>query len=258
VEGVDLHQEFTGQVALVTGAAGAGIGKAIARRLAQGGATVIVTDSHEARTKEVTDAISRDYSSRVLGFTLDVSDRRRVNEVLAEVAREAGPVQILVNNAALNVMGDLFDYDPADWDRVIAVDLTGPFNLCRMTLPGMRDAGGGSIINISSISADLPAGSEEPPYAAAKAGLHALTRGIAKAGGPYQIRCNAVTMATVSDTKFMEAHPELLEEALPDTPLGRHATTADIAEAVAFLASNRSSFITGEILNVAGGFYMRT
>jgi NAD(P)-dependent dehydrogenase (short-subunit alcohol dehydrogenase family) len=242
----------------VTGSAGAGIGKAVARRLAQGGATVIVTDIHEQRTREVTEAIWRDCPNNVLGFTMDVSDRRRVDEVLAEVVLAAGPVQILVNNAALNVMGDLFDYDPDDWDRVIAVDLSAPFYLCRMTLPGMRDAGGGSIINISSISADLPAGSEEPPYAAAKAGLHALTRGIAKAGGPYQIRCNAVTMATVRDTKFMEAHPELLEQALPDIPLGRHATTTDIAEAVAFLASDRSSFITGEILNVAGGYYMRS
>jgi 3-oxoacyl-[acyl-carrier protein] reductase len=252
-----MNHEFKGRVALVTGAAGAGIGRAVARRLAEGGATVIVTDSHEGRTREATEAISHDYSTRVLGFTMDVSDRRRVDEVLAEVSRAVGPVQILVNNAALNIMGDFFDYDPADWDRVIAVDLTGPFYLCRMTLPGMRDAGGGSIINISSLSADLPAGAEEPPYAAAKAGLQALTRGIAKVGGPHQIRCNAVTMATVSDTKFMEAHPELLEQALPDIPLGRYATTTDIAEAVAFLASDRASFITGEILNVAGGFHMR-
>src|SRR5262249_29982597 len=160
------------------------------------------TDIHERRTREVTEAIWRDCSHNVFGFTMDVSDRPRVDEVLAEVARKAGPVQILVNNAALNVMGDLFDYDPDDWDRVIAVDLSAPFYLCRMTLPGMRDAGGGSIINVSSISADLPAGAEEPPYSAAKAGLHALTRGIAKAGGPYQIRCNAVTMGTVRDTKF--------------------------------------------------------
>jgi NAD(P)-dependent dehydrogenase (short-subunit alcohol dehydrogenase family) len=252
-----INEEFRGRVALVTGAAGAGIGRAIARRFAEGGATVIVTDIHEGRTEEVREAISRAYPTRVLGFTMDVSDRQRVDEVLEEVAREVGPVQILVNNAALNVVGNLFDYDPADWDRVIAVDLTAPFYLCRMTLPGMRDTGGGSIINISSIAADLPAGAEEPPYAVAKAGLHALTRGIAKVGGPHQIRCNAVTAATVSDTRFMEAHPELLEQALPATPLGRHATTADIAEAVAFLASDRASFITGEILNVAGGFHMR-
>jgi NAD(P)-dependent dehydrogenase (short-subunit alcohol dehydrogenase family) len=252
-----VSDEFGGRVALVTGAAGAGLGQAIARRLAEGGATVVVTDIHEGRTKAVTEAISRHYSTRVFGFPMDVSDRQRVDEVLAEVTRTVGPVQILVNNAALNVVGDFFDYDPADWDRVIAVDLTGPFYLCRMTLPGMRQIGGGSIVNISSISADLPAGSDEPPYSAAKAGLQALTRGIAKVGGPYQIRCNAVTMGIVSGTKFVEAHPELLEQARPAIPLGRHATTADIAEAVAFLASDRASFITGEVLNVAGGFYMR-
>lgn len=252
-----MEADFEGHVALVTGAAGAGIGQAIARRLAAGCATVIVTDIHQRRTEEVTRSIAADFETTVAGFAMDIADRSRVDAVLDEIALNFGPVRILVNNAALNVMGSLFDYNLADWDRVLAVNLTAPFYLARMTLPGMRDAGGGSIINISSISGDVTGAAIEPPYAVAKAGLHALTRGIAKAGGPYNIRCNAVSMGTVSDTKFMDAHPELLEEALPDIPLGRHTTAGDIAEAVAFLASERAQSITGEILNVSGGYYMR-
>jgi NAD(P)-dependent dehydrogenase (short-subunit alcohol dehydrogenase family) len=252
-----LEREFEGRVALVTGAAGVGIGQAVARRLARGGATVIVTDVHERRTKDVTEAISRDCDATVAGFPMDVTDRARVDEVLAEVTRTFGPVRILVNNAAINILADVFDYDPADWDRVIAVDLTAPFYLARRTLPGMRDAGGGSIVNITSIGADTAAGQGELAYACAKGGLNTLTRGIAKVGGPFKIRCNAVAMGLVSGTKFTDSRPELLAKFLPEIPLGRSATTADIAEAVAFLASSRASFITGEILNVSGGYYMR-
>ena len=107
-----------------TGAAGAGIGQAIARRLAAGGATVIVTDIHEERTRKVSASIARDYDARVLGYPMDVADRPRVDEVVAAVHEEVGPIRILVNNAAINIMGDIFDYDPEDFERVLAVDLS--------------------------------------------------------------------------------------------------------------------------------------
>ncbi|MFE6820882.1 SDR family NAD(P)-dependent oxidoreductase [Streptomyces sp. NPDC057690] len=242
----------------MTGAAGNGIGQGIARRLAAGGATVIVTDSHERRTKDVSEAIARDHdAATVAGYPMDVSDRTRVAEVLDEVARTYGPVQILVNNAAWNVLGDIFEYDFADWDRVIDVDLTGPFNTTRLALPGMREAGGGVIVNISSIGADLAAGSGETPYAVAKGGLNTLTRQIARVGGPHNIRCNAVALGLVTNTRFTDIRPHLIERVLPDIPLGRAGTAGDVVEAAAFLASDRASFITGEILNVSGGFYMR-
>ena len=252
-----MEQEFAGRVALVTGAAGHGIGQGIARRLAAGGATVIVTDSHERRTKEVADAMASEYDAPVAGYPMDVTDRARIAEVVAEVGAKYGPIQILVNNAAWNVLGDIFEYRFEDWDRVIDVDLTGPFNTTRLILPGMRDAGGGAIVNISSIGADLAAGSGETPYAVAKGGLNTMTRQIARTGGPFGIRCNAVALGLVTKTRFTDIRPHLIEQVLPDIPLGRAGTSDDVVEAAIFLASERASFITGEILNVSGGFYMR-
>jgi NAD(P)-dependent dehydrogenase (short-subunit alcohol dehydrogenase family) len=166
-------------------------------------------------------------------------------------------VQILVNNAAVNVMGSIFDYDPADWDRCLAVNLSGPWYLCRATMPGMRDAGGGVIVNIGSYAPEVGGKGIESPYAVTKGGLNVLTRSCAHEGGPHNIRSNTVSMGVVTGTKFVDAHPELLKDALDDAPLGRLPTAADVAETVAFLASERAANITGEIINVSSGTYMR-
>jgi 3-oxoacyl-[acyl-carrier protein] reductase len=251
--------EFDNRVALVTGAAGAGIGQAVARRLAAGGARVVVTDSHERRTAEVTEAIAADHpATTVVGYPMDPSDRAGVDAVIADVSQRFGTVQILVNNAAVNVMGSIFDYDPADWDRCLAVNLSGPWYLCRATMPGMRDAGGGVIVNIGSYAPEVGGMGIESPYAVTKGGLNVLTRSCAHEGGPYNIRSNTVSMGVVTGTRFVDAHPELLKDALANTPLGRLPTAADVAETVAFLASERAANITGEIINIAGGAYMRS
>jgi len=220
---------------------------------------VVVTDIHERRTHEVAEAIARDYPDvPVVGYTMDASDRDRIDEVVAEVSGSLGPIQILVNNAAINVVGSIFDYDPKDWDWCLAVNLSGPWYLCRATMPGMRDAGGGVIVNMSSYAPDVGGGGVEAPYAVTKGGLNVLTRSCAIEGGPHGIRCNAVSMGVVTGTKFIDDNPQIAERLLPQTPLGRHASAEDIAEAVAFLASDRARHVTGEILNVAGGIYMRT
>jgi len=253
-----MDTEFGGRVALVTGAAGQGIGQAVARRLAAGGATVVVTDIHPVRTARVAEAMARDHpAATVVGLPLDAGDRDRIDAVVDEVAATLGPIRILVNNAAINVLGPIYDYDPADWDRVVRVNLTGPWYLCRRVMPLMRDAGGGSIVNIGSYAPDIGGAGIEAPYAATKGGLNVLTRSCAHEGGPYGIRSNCVSMGMVRGTKFVVDHPELRE--LPGTtgPLGELPDTGDIAEAVAYLASDRGRFVTGEILNVSGGSYMR-
>lgn len=250
--------EFSGAVALITGAAGMGIGQAIARRLASGGARVIVTDVHERRTKQVTEAVAADHPNTVVrGYPLDVSDRQSIDKVVELVVGEFGGVDILVNNAAVNVVQPIFEFDPADWDFVMSVNINGPWYLARATMPKMRERGGGVIINIGSYAPDIGGAGIETAYATSKGALNALTRSLAHEGGPYGIRANCVTMGVVSDTKFIQDHHELLER--PDTygPLGTLPTKDEIAEVTAFLASPRAKSITGEIVNVAAGAYMR-
>ena len=245
-----------GQVALITGAAGAGIGQACARRLLADGAAVAITDVHERRTKEVSEALAVEFGERVRGYVLDVADRQRCDDVIAALESDLGAIDILVNNAAINVLGPISEYDPADWDRVLDVDLTACFYLARRVLPGMKERGRGSIVNISSVAGYLHGSGREGPYAAAKAGLHALTRGIAYEAGPDGVRCNAVAPGIIW-SKFVERYADSFKGALDETPLRRFGTPEDIAKAVAWLCSEESSFVTGETLNVSGGWYMR-
>lgn len=251
-------KEFHQRIALVTAAAGAGIGRATARRLAAGGAKVVVTDIHERRTREVTAAIAADYpATTVVGFAMDAGDREQIDRVIEEVTDTLGPIQILVNNAAINVLGSIFDYDPKNWDWVLRVNLSGPWYLCRKIMPLMRDAGGGVIVNVSTYAPDVGGAGMEAPYAMSKGGLNVLTRACAHEGGPHNIRAVAVSMGVVKGTKFAHDHPEIVDR--PDTRglLGDLPSAADIAETIAFLASDRARFITGEIVNVAAGAYMR-
>jgi NAD(P)-dependent dehydrogenase (short-subunit alcohol dehydrogenase family) len=253
-----MTTEFDGRIALVTAAAGAGIGQATARRLAEGGARVVVTDIHERRTREVAGAIAADHpDTTVIGLPMDAGDRAHIDDVVGEVTRTLGPVQILVNNAAVNVIGSIFDYDPENFDWCVRVNLSGPWYLCRVVMPLMRDAGSGVIVNVSSYAPDVGGGGIEAPYAITKGGLNVLTRSCAHEGGPFGIRAVTVATGIVTGTKFIDDHPEILETPGNEPPLGSYADAGDVAEAIAFLASDRARHITGEILNVAAGSYMR-
>jgi NAD(P)-dependent dehydrogenase (short-subunit alcohol dehydrogenase family) len=256
-----MHEEFAGKVALVTAAAGLGVGQAVARRLLSGGATVVVTDSHERRTAEVTGQIAADYpGARVLGLQLDVGDLAQIDAVLTSVNEQLGPVRILVNNAAVNWAGPIWDYPVDRWHRTMDVNLTGAWYLCRQTMPGMRDAGGGSIINITSGAVETGGGfGVEPVYAITKGGMETLTRAVAHDGGPFGIRANSVSVGIVADSKFILDHPDQAERSLRDLPLGKHVMARDVAEAVAFLASDeRAGRITGDIISVNAGGVMRS
>jgi len=249
--------EFKGRIALVTAAAGVGIGQTAARRLAAGGATVVVTDQHERRTREVATAMAEEFDGRVLGHPLDVAKRDDVRRVVDAVTADIGPIQILVNNAAINIFGPIVEYREEDWDRMLETNLTAPWLLSRAVMPIMRDAGGGVIVNLSSTAADFPS-EAKVPYAVTKAGLNALTRNCAFEGGPYGIRCNTLSMDTVRGTRMIEEMMKGRADPQPKGPMGDWVWPEDIAEAIAFLASDRARMITGQILDVTGGVFMRT
>lgn len=254
-----VQKDLTGRIALVTAAAGAGIGQAVARRLAADGATVVVTDIHERRTKAVAADIAAAYDGRAVGIPLDVGSRAQIEAVTAQVEAELGPITVLVNNAAYNIMGSIFNYDPADWDRVMAINLSGPWFLSRQAMRQMRACGqGGVIVNISTYAADVGGLGLEAPYAVSKGGLNVLTRSCAHEGGPYGIRANTVTMGMVTGTRFIDdLHADITGPEIARSALRRLPDTSDIAEAVAFLVSDRARNITGETINVAAGAHMR-
>ncbi|WP_059020207.1 SDR family oxidoreductase [Mycobacterium sp. M26] len=252
-------REHQGRVALVTAAAGQGIGKAIATRLAEDGATVVVTDSHPTRVVSAANEIADKTGATVYARCLDVGVRDQIVEVTDWVLDEVGPIAILVNNAAHNVIGPIFDYDPADWDRVLAVNLSGPWMLSRQAMRQMRDAGhGGVILNVSTYAPDVGGLGIEAPYAVSKGGLNVLTRSCAHEGGPFGIRVNTLTMGAVTGTRFIDAlHPDLKELERAKSPMGVLPNVDDIVAAAAFLISDQSRATTGEILNVAAGSHMR-
>jgi NAD(P)-dependent dehydrogenase (short-subunit alcohol dehydrogenase family) len=247
---------FEGRLALVTGAAGSGIGKATARRLAAEGASVVVTDVHPGRTTTAAAEIQEEFPGvRIVGHVMDAGDRAAIDDVVGRVTADLGPIDLLVNNAAVNVLGLVVDYDPADWDRVIEVDLTGCWYLTKSVMPAMIQRGHGSVVNISSVASSLGGGGTEGPYAAAKAGLQSLTRTVAAEGGPYGIRANAIAVGIVW-TKFVEKHADRLAPEAERTPIRRLGRPDEIAAVVAWLASDESSFVTGATVNASGGWYM--
>jgi NAD(P)-dependent dehydrogenase (short-subunit alcohol dehydrogenase family) len=255
-----MSGEFAGRLVLVTGGGGSCIGGPTALRFAQEGADVAICDLHERRSGEMADRIRKETSARVLDFHLDISDRPAVDRMIQEISRRLGEIDVLVCNAAENRLGKILDYDPADWDRTIDVTLSSNFYLVRRVVPGMVAKKLGSIVNISSIAGwigDPNPEHGEPAYAAAKAGMLALTRNIAAELGPYGIRCNAIAPGVVW-SRFVEKYEEQFTAVKEQTPLRRFGRSEDIVEAVMFLASDeRSGFITGEALNVSGGWYMR-
>ncbi len=247
--------EFVGRIALVTGGAGAAIGSATCRTLAGYGAAVVVLDEHPRRTHETVRMLTDTYGVPAHPVVVDVADRAGVDRGLEEAKAALGPIDILVNNAAVNVQGSIFTYRPEDWDRVIDVDLTACWYLMRVLVPEMRDRGWGSIVNVTSVAGYIGGNGREGPYGAAKAALHDLTRAVAIEGGPHGIRCNAVAPGLIR-SKWVDKQAERYQPFADATPLRRHGEPEDVANTIAFLVSDESAHITGQVINVSGGWYL--
>lgn len=253
-----LKNSLEGRVAVITAAAGAGIGQATARLLAEAGADVVVTDVAADRTVRTAEAISEATGRRAIGRPLDVTDEASVNDVIAETVDTFGHVDILVNNAGTSEPAPVWETTTESWNRVIGVCLTGHFLTMRAVLPHMIERRSGSIINIASIEAWTSGTPGNTAYHAAKAGVLALTRSAAQQAAPHNVRINGVAPGLVPNPFLSRMLPaEHLAELEAQIPLGRPVEPVEIADAVLFLAGDSSSAITGETINVSGGALMR-
>ncbi len=244
--------EFDGQTAIVTGA-GRGFGRAITRRLARGGAKVVAADINLLGAEETAVLVKQD-GGEALAVHTDVASAASVeNMVKAALTQFGNRVDILVNNAAIWTLVPTEELGEADWDRMVNVNMKGVFLCCRAVIPVMKRQRRGHIVNIASIAARNGGTFAGIHYVASKGGVLAMTKKLAKELGQYGIVVNGVNPGS-SQTEMMVGWPEeILQGIIKNTPLGRMAQPEDIADTVAFLASEVARFVHGETVEVNGG-----
>ena len=238
---------LTGKVAIVTGA-GRGIGEGIARKLANDGAIVVCTDVNLADATSVASNLGQG----AMGVRLDVSNAAECDAAVKDVHERYGRLDILVNNAGINRDAMLHKMTDEQWHQVIAVDLSGVFFMTRAASRIMRAAGSGRIINISSASWMGNIG--QANYAAAKAGVIGLSRTAAKELARSQVTVNAICPGFIDTTMTRGIPAAIREQQVAKIPLGRAGQPADVAAVVAFLSSDEAGYVTGEVINVGGGY----
>ena len=244
---------LTGKVALVTGA-GKGIGKEIALTLAEYGAKVIVNYAHsEGAAKEVVDSINADGKEAFL-YGCDVADFQAVEQMIKDIVKEHGRIDILVNNAGITKDNLTMTMKEEEFDAVIATNLKGTFNCMRHVSRQMLRQKGGHIISISSI-VGLCGNAGQINYSASKAGIVAMTKSLAKELGSKGVTVNAVAPGFIETDMTNVLKEEVKDQMMSQIPLKRFGCTKDIAETVAFLASDKAAYITGQTISVDGGMH---
>ncbi len=249
---IDGHGLLTGKVVLVTAAAGTGIGSSVARRSLVEGADVVVSDYHERRLGESRDQLAELGLGRVEAVVCDVTSTAAVDALVTDTVAAMGRLDVLVNNAGLGGQTPVVDMTDDEWDRVLDVTLTSTMRATRAALRYFRDAPhGGVIVNNASVLG-WRAQHSQSHYAAAKAGVMALTRCSAIEAVEHGVRINAVS-PSIARHKFLEktSSSELLDQLSQGEAFGRAAEPWEVAATIAFLASDYSSYLTGEVISVS-------
>ncbi|MCO5316725.1 MAG: SDR family oxidoreductase [Solirubrobacterales bacterium] len=242
-------------VVMVTAAAGAGIGAAVARELAGDGWDVVVTDAHERRCGELAAELGEEHGRSFLSIPLDVTDFDAVGAAVGRIVEERGRLDGLVNNAGWNKIEPVHEMDPETWKRCLDVDLNGTFNCLRNALPVMIEGGSGSVVNISSIAAWETSEEHGAAYSAAKAGVIALTRVTAAEVGRHGIRVNAIAPGLIYNDFLRKIYPDEFFDSYAErrSLVGRIGQPDDVAALTGFLLGDRAGYITGEVYGVSGG-----
>src|ERR1700759_162842 len=243
----------TGRIALVTGAS-QGIGRACALALAEGGAKIALA----ARNEEKLAAVAKEIESKggeAAAFRMDVSKEDEVKSAVKAAIERFGKIEILVNNAGVTKDTLLMRMKREDWENVLQTNLGGAFNTTQAVIPSMLKQRWGRIINITSVFGQMGQAGQAN-YSASKAGLIGLTMAIAREVGSRSITCNAVAPGFIETAMTAVLSDEFKQTAVKQIPLGRVGTSEDVANAVAFLASEEASYITGHVLSVNGGMLM--
>ena len=247
--------DLTGRVALITGA-GRGMGRASAERIAADGARVVVNDLDEARATEVADRLVSE-GAEAVGVAADVSDAVDVSRLVDSTREKFGDVDILVNNAGVLRRTGILALEEDEWDLVLDVNLKGTYLCTRAVLPAMKEAGWGRVVNISSSAGRSVSTLGGPHYTTAKAAVLGFTRAVAKEMAPFGITLNAVCPGLVNTEMVNEVITDAQTRAYADSfPIKRLAEPEEVAELVAFLASDRAAYITGASLDINGGDLM--
>ncbi len=246
--------DLSGRTALVTGA-NRGLGRAFATALAHAGADVVVVARDTARNEQAAAAIAEETGRRATVVSADVTDRDDVARVAEEAVAAHGHIDLLVNNAGICFHGPALDVPDAEFDEVFDVNVTGLWRMSRAIGRHMVEAGGGSIVNVGSMSGLVVNRPQwQPAYNASKAAVHQLTRSLAAEWAPYGVRVNAVAPGYVKTEMAPVDEPRFRQHWIEDAPMRRYATPEEIAPSVVYLAGDGASFTTGSVLVVDGGY----